>query len=84
MGWWVGSYPVLSQVPTPFEVELGCDNLIPRTTISVVTGEIVSRSTIRIRDGNKDDSQIVTRNVATNIETFDISSASNIKRNSIC
>jgi hypothetical protein len=22
----VGSYPLLSQVPTPVEVELGCDN----------------------------------------------------------
>ena len=25
-GWWVGSYPLLSQAPTPVEVELGCDN----------------------------------------------------------
>jgi hypothetical protein len=24
--WWVGSYPLLSQAPTPVEVELGCDN----------------------------------------------------------
>ena len=23
---WVGSYPILSQAPTPVEVELGCDN----------------------------------------------------------
>jgi hypothetical protein len=27
VGWWgeVGSYPLLSQAPTPVEVELGCD-----------------------------------------------------------
>ena len=24
-GWWVGSYPLLSQGPTHVEVELGCD-----------------------------------------------------------
>ena len=35
--WWVvwgggvGSYSLLSQAPTPVEVELGCDNLISRT-----------------------------------------------------
>ena len=37
MGWWgggvewwggvVASYPLLSQAPTPVEVELGCDNI---------------------------------------------------------
>ena len=27
VGWWVASYPLLSQAPTPVEVELGCDNL---------------------------------------------------------
>jgi hypothetical protein len=26
VGGWVGSYPLLSQAPTPVEVELGCDN----------------------------------------------------------
>jgi hypothetical protein len=26
MGGWVASYPLLSQAPTPVEVELGCDN----------------------------------------------------------
>ena len=28
--WWggVGSYPFLSQAPTPVEVELGCDNYV--------------------------------------------------------
>ena len=25
-GGWVASYPLLSQAPTPVEVELGCDN----------------------------------------------------------
>ena len=27
VGGWVGSYPLLSQEPTPVEVELGCDNI---------------------------------------------------------
>ena len=26
-GWGVGSYPLLSQAPTPVEVKLGCDNI---------------------------------------------------------
>ena len=28
MGGGVGSYPLLSQAPTPVEVELGCDNCV--------------------------------------------------------
>jgi hypothetical protein len=29
VGWWVGSYPLSSQAPTPVEVELGCDKKTP-------------------------------------------------------
>ena len=52
-----------------------CGPIPQTTTRSVDAGEIVSRSTIGISVGNKDGSQIVTRGVATNIETYDKPSA---------
>ena len=38
--WWggVASYPLLSQAPTPVEVELGCDNSGRRGQITDVLG----------------------------------------------
>ena len=43
--WWVASYPLLSQAPTPVEVELGCDNKQPLQTKS---GTILSMYTLTI------------------------------------
>ena len=36
VGGWVASYPLLSQAPTPVEVELGCDNYKLHTAHPVV------------------------------------------------
>jgi hypothetical protein len=33
VGWWVASYPLSSQAPTPVEVELGCDNKLTKLPI---------------------------------------------------
>jgi hypothetical protein len=53
-GWggWVGSYPLLSQAPTPVEVELGCDNCRQMSTKCLNKSELRTnvKNTVAVKD----------------------------------